>query len=202
VRTVEPVSRQRVLALVYGGCTVASAVVGLAWWAYYGDAVLGGSFLVMAVLLLAAYRLLTQPQRRRVQRAAERAAMGSDPAGAQRPTELTEPRAQPAMDDGLPHQTGQITVERPGGYAVAILRRYRIHIDGVRAGAVRRGQSVSFTVPPGPHSVAARIDWSGSREVIVHVPPGGHIKLDVEPAGDSFAGLFSADKMLTLTVRP
>ena len=61
---------------------------------------------------------------------------------------------------------------------------------------------MAFPASPGPHIVAARIDWSGNPEVTVHVPPGGQVTLEVEPAGDAFAGMFSADKMLTLTVRP
>jgi hypothetical protein len=128
--------------------------------------------------------------------------MASDPARTWVPSELPGSFAQPAVDAERPHEPGQITVERPSGCAVAIFRRYRILVDGKEAGTVKRDQSVSFTVAPGPHIVVARIDWSGSPETTVHVPPGGHIKLDVEPAGDAVAGMFSADEMLTLTVRP
>jgi hypothetical protein len=203
MRTVGPLSRRRVLVLVYGGCALASAAFGLAWWAYYGDAVLGGFFLVLAALSVVAYRLLTQPLRRRVEREAERRAMAPGrPTATWVPTDAAAPGAKPSAGGEPPDQAGHISVERPRGYYVAVFRRYKILIDGKKVGAVKRGKTVSFAVIPGPHVVAARIDWSGSPQVTVHVPPGGQITLDVEPAGDAFAGMFSADKMLTLTVRP
>ena len=197
----ELVTRQRVLVAVYGGGALVGAAFGTVWWIHYGDPVLGGFFLVLAALSAATHRLVTQPLRRRAERDAERTATTSAPATTRGPTDPTGAEADPDGSDERPDLTGRITVARPDGYYVAVLRRYQIRVDGETVGAVKHGQSVSFTVTPGPHTVAARIDWSGSPEVTVHVPPGGAINLDVEPAGDAFAGMFSADKMLTLTVR-
>jgi hypothetical protein len=201
--TVDHLSRQRVLLLVYGGCALAGAACGLAWWVYYGDTVLGGFFLAVAALSVVAHRLLTQPLRRRAEREAERRAMAPGPtATTWVSTDSTASGTEPAVGGELSDPDGQIAVERPGGYYVAAFRRYRIMLDGKKVGALRRGETVSFPVRPGPHIVAARIDWSGSPDVTVHVPPGGQVTLEVEPAGDAFARMFSADKMLTLTVRP
>jgi hypothetical protein len=98
-------------------------------------------------------------------------------------------------------RSGAITVERPTGYYIAVYRRYRILVDGREVGAVKRGETLLTTVTAGPHTVSARIDWSGSPAVEVNVPPGGHVALDVEPSSDPFIGMFSTDKMLTLRVR-
>ena len=179
--------RQRVSALVYGACAVFSAGLGIRWWALDGDAVLGGLFLVLAGLSVLAYRLLTQPLRRRARRDAERTAIAS----------TTVP---PGPD--LPPGAGEIVVVRPAGYYVAVFRRYRVLVDGRPAGVVGRGETLRCPVSPGQHTVAARIDWSGSPEVSVDVPAGGRVTVEVEPAGDAFAGTFSPDRMLTLTVSP
>ena len=202
VRTVDVVRRQRVLTLLYGGSAFVCAAFGLAWWALYDDAVLGVFFLVLATLSLGTQRLLTQPLRRRAERAAERQAMSARADRSGVPTDRAAPVAMPSVGGEPSEAAGQIVVERPGGYYVAVLRGYRIFVDGTKVATVRNGRTVSFTVAPGPHVVAARVDWSGSPAVPVHVPAGGRVTLDVEPAGDAFVGMFSTDGMLTLTVRP
>ncbi len=56
-----------------------------------------------------------------------------------------------------------------------------------------------MTVPAGRHTVEARIDWTGSPAADVDVPPGGTVTVVVQP-GDLFAGLFSTNRYLTLSV--
>lgn len=46
-------------------------------------------------------------------------------------------------------------------------RRYRILVDGVEVGHLRQGEALSVTVEPGPHELQARIDWCGSRPLVV-----------------------------------
>jgi hypothetical protein len=99
-------------------------------------------------------------------------------------------------------EPGEIVVRRPRGYHYAVFRRYRILIDGRAAGTVARGAELRTAVAPGSHTVVARIDWTGSPEVTVDVPPGRRVVLEVEPAEDPIAGMFSTDRALTLSVRP
>ena len=197
--------RQRLYALVYGGFAVASAGFGVVWWIGADDAVLGGVFLLLAVLCIAAHRLITQPARQRARRAAERAA----PAGAGEhhdapPGPVAAGGAPPLSSDpgSVEQHGGVIVVERPRGYHYAVFRRYRICIDGRTVGRLRRGEIRFFPVSPGPHTVSARIDWSGSPELVVDVPAGGRVALEVEPSEDPFLGAFSSDKSLTLTPVP
>ena len=181
-------------ATVYVGGAVLGTVFGIVWWIVEGDAVLGVFFLLLGAASLGTYRLLTQPMRQRARREDER-----DAAGAVVPVVPGTAVPEAAGGGGA---GGHIVVERPRGYYYAVFRGYRIRIDGLAVGSVRRGQSQSFPVSAGRHSVAARIDWSGSPEVTVEVPPGGRVVLEVEPSTDPIAGAFSATKSLTLTPRP
>ncbi|WP_147251470.1 hypothetical protein [Blastococcus sp. TBT05-19] len=204
VRAADGMRRRRVYGLLYGGCAVFGAAFGVAWWAYYGDAVLGGFFLGLAALSVLSYYLVTQPMRLRAKRDAEReatAAVELEPASSADSAD-SQVKATGYAPPGLGPASGEIIVERPKGYYVAVYRRYRILIDGRKVGAVKRGETLRTTVTAGPHTVAARIDWSGSPAVEVNVPPGGQVALDVEPSNDPFAGMLSSDKMLTLRLKP
>ncbi|WP_157944055.1 hypothetical protein [Blastococcus atacamensis] len=172
---------------------MACASFGILWWAAIGDAVLGVIFLVLAALQIPSYYLFTQTTRLRAKRDAER-----------QTAEATGGRVPGSADLGAPSapgpSAGEIVVERPTGYYFALLRRYWILIDGRRVGAVKRGATLRTTVTPGPHTVVARIDWTGSPSIDVDVPAGGRVVLDVEPSSDPIAGMFSTDKMLSLRV--
>jgi len=196
--------QRRVYALIYGGSAAFSAAFGVAWWAYYGDAVLGGFFLVLAALSVLSYYLVTQPMRLRAKRDAAReatAAVELEPASSI-DSGKSQVKATGYAPPELGTTSGEIIVGRPKGYYVAVYRRYRILIDGRKVGALKRGETLRTTVTAGSHTVAARIDWSGSPAVEVNVAPGGRVALDVEPSSDPFAGMFSTDKMLTLRVKP
>lgn len=45
------------------------------------------------------------------------------------------------------------------------LRAYVVVIDGEKIGKIRRGQTKEFPISSGPHELALRIDWCGSRTI-------------------------------------
>lgn len=81
-------------------------------------------------------------------------------------------------------------------------RKYRIMIDGVRAGKIGTDERVTFPVTPGVHDVRAAIDWSGSPVLRLTVAPGETVRLTVEPAGSAFQmwQAFTRQGYLKLTV--
>ena len=50
-----------------------------------------------------------------------------------------------------------------------ILRAYKIFIDGVYRGKIKEGETKEFPVENGKHTIRAKIDWGGSKELIVDV---------------------------------
>ena len=57
------------------------------------------------------------------------------------------------------------------------LRSVKVIIDGEVVGSVGDGETRDFTVSPGEHQVAAKLDWYRSRPVTVMVGPGEKAKL-------------------------
>ena len=47
------------------------------------------------------------------------------------------------------------------------LRAYLVFVDGTRVGEIRAGQTKSFDIEAGEHSVQLRISWCGSRVLTV-----------------------------------
>jgi hypothetical protein len=74
---------------------------------------------------------------------------------------------------------------------------YKIIVDGEEKGRVTAGQELALALTPGTHRIRARIDWTGSPEISVHLGPGATVKLTVTPRG-LHHGL-SRDRYLTLT---
>lgn len=64
-----------------------------------------------------------------------------------------------------------ITVTRDSGYADA-LRAYAVKINGKEVGRLEPGQSATYPVTPGNHTLQAAIDWCGSKPVAVSVQAG------------------------------
>lgn len=60
-------------------------------------------------------------------------------------------------------------------------RAYRIEVDGVERGKLRRGQTLRIDVAPGVHAIRARIDWQGSEVVHVDVPQEDEVLVWVTP---------------------
>jgi hypothetical protein len=57
-----------------------------------------------------------------------------------------------------------LTVVRDSGYADR-LRAYKIMLDGVVIGTIRNGETKTFPIIPGSHSLSLKIDWCGSKPV-------------------------------------
>jgi len=55
-----------------------------------------------------------------------------------------------------------LTVVRDSGYADR-LRAYKIVLDGVVIGMIGNGETKTFPIVPGPHSLSLKIDWCGSK---------------------------------------
>ena len=55
-----------------------------------------------------------------------------------------------------------IQISRDSGYADR-LRKYAIVLDGQKVGELSDGETSRIPVSPGPHELAVRIDWCGSK---------------------------------------
>jgi hypothetical protein len=58
-----------------------------------------------------------------------------------------------------------------------LFRSYKVLIDGVVVGWIRRRQTKTFAVAPGHHEVHLEIDWCRSREIDLDLRPGEEAKL-------------------------
>lgn len=45
------------------------------------------------------------------------------------------------------------------------LRQIGIYVDGIKIGTIGNGEVKTFEIPEGNHSLKAKIDWCGSREI-------------------------------------
>lgn len=80
-------------------------------------------------------------------------------------------------------------VRRPSDAWRDRYRSYRVLIDGSGVGRLRRGEQLEVTVSPGPHRVRIRIDWSGSKEVVVDVAEGQVVSFVAAPPRRSIGPL-------------
>lgn len=95
---------------------------------------------------------------------------------------------------------GRLVVWRPGGvWQRDLLRSYRLEVDGEPRGTIRRGQILELEVPAGRHAVRARIDWTGSPDIVVDVEPGASVTVVVKPAEGGWS-LTKDDDYLSLSV--
>ena len=76
-----------------------------------------------------------------------------------------------------------LTVERPSGAWFDRARAYQIVVDGAVKGAVRCGRELKLALPPGTHTVRAKLDWTRSDDLPVHLGPGAEVRIRVEPRG-------------------
>jgi hypothetical protein len=76
-----------------------------------------------------------------------------------------------------------LTVQRPGVTGIDRGRAYEIIVDGEPTGSVRPGRELSLALQPGQHVVRARLDWTGSADVPVHLGPGATVRLVVRSRG-------------------
>jgi hypothetical protein len=71
-----------------------------------------------------------------------------------------------------------LIIRRDRQYA-DFVRSYEILIDGVREASIRAGEKIAIDIKPGPHEIAAAIDWCRSNPLELNVKPGGHHVLRV-----------------------
>ncbi len=53
-----------------------------------------------------------------------------------------------------------------------VLRSYKVVIDGNTVDEIRRGETKTFDVPPGPHEIHLEIDWAKSRNLELNLSSG------------------------------
>lgn len=68
------------------------------------------------------------------------------------------------------------------------LRRYKVLVDGVEIGRVKRGETVSTNVGPGSHKLTIKIDWTVS-EVTFDADGRDSLHFECAPAGTAREGL-------------
>ncbi len=99
----------------------------------------------------------------------------------------------------------KIIFNRPGGRYRDALRSYTLEVDDVPRGNIKPGQSVVIDVEPGPHTVRARISWTGSPRHAVNLSPGEEVRFRVEPAGTPAQALMQVvgrSRYLRITAEP
>lgn len=55
-----------------------------------------------------------------------------------------------------------LKITRDAGY-VDLLRAYAVMLDGKKIGELKNGESKTFQISPGAHSISMKIDWYGSK---------------------------------------
>jgi len=70
-----------------------------------------------------------------------------------------------------------LIVVRDSGYADR-LRAYRILLDGIVIGTIKNGETKTFPIVPGSHSLSLKIDWCGSKPVKFAAADGTSVAFD------------------------
>jgi hypothetical protein len=79
---------------------------------------------------------------------------------------------------------GKIEISRLPMY-MARFRSYSVHLDGVRVGRIKEGETKTFSASPGVHKVWVKIDWVRSNPIQIDVLPNGTIHLLVGKSHNS-----------------
>jgi len=61
-----------------------------------------------------------------------------------------------------------VTINRDSGYADSI-RRYKVFLNGTLVGKIASGQSQTFDIAPGDHTLQVKIDWSSTPKMSFRV---------------------------------
>ena len=103
------------------------------------------------------------------------------------------------VDDSL-DSGATITVTRPAGGYRDYLRAYKIRVDGQVRGKIRQGGQLTITVPPGSHTIDARIAWTGSPAISFDLVAGQTAEFAVEPrdAAGAIEDLFGSTNWVNL----
>ena len=95
-------------------------------------------------------------------------------------------------------ETATIIIERRTAPFRDRYRRYKVLLDNQLVGCLRWGESRSFDVLPGLHTLRLRIDWSGSPERHPHLAPGETATFVCRPSGYGLLALFTRGGALEL----
>lgn len=70
------------------------------------------------------------------------------------------------------------------------MRPFKVLVDGQLAGSIEEHQTKELPVSPGPHTVQIRLDWIGSRELLIEVGAGASCDLTCRANGSPVTLLF------------
>ncbi len=72
-----------------------------------------------------------------------------------------------------------IKIQRGSGFADKI-RNYKVFINDEQVGIISEGEIKEYNVCPGTHTISTKIDWAGSKDVIVNLKENDVVNLKVE----------------------
>lgn len=102
-------------------------------------------------------------------------------------------------------ETAQLVVIRQGGYA-DFMRAYRILVDDIEMGRIKRNSRLELTIPAGQHVIGAKIDWTCAAPIVIDAAPGGTVTAQVSNTHGAmksdYAVTVGRDTYLTLQELP
>ncbi len=72
-----------------------------------------------------------------------------------------------------------IKIQRGSGFADKV-RNYKVFINSEEVGIISEGEIKEYNVSPGTHTVSTKIDWAGSKDVIVNLKETDVVNFKVE----------------------
>ena len=72
-----------------------------------------------------------------------------------------------------------IKIQRGSGY-VDKIRNYKVFINNEQIGVISEGEIKEYNVSPGTHIISTKIDWAGSKNIIVDLKENDVVNLKVE----------------------
>jgi hypothetical protein len=101
--------------------------------------------------------------------------------------------------------TSTIRLVRPALFVDA-LRSYRILINGKEAGKISHNSTLEISVPAGPVTIEARLDWTRSQPLTINAVPGQTLEIEVRNHWGASRALWAIslgrNTYLLLTPRP
>lgn len=85
----------------------------------------------------------------------------------------------------------KVTIVRGTAY-VDRLRAYKVMVDGNEVGRIKNGETQSFPVAAGSHTLQLKIDWASSPDVGFDVAPGGEATFACRPKGNAMTSMLYA----------
>jgi len=72
-----------------------------------------------------------------------------------------------------------IKIQRGNGY-VDKIRNYKVFINNAQVGIISEGEIKEYNVSPGTHTISTKIDWAGSKDIIVDLKENDVVNFKVE----------------------